>query len=253
MYIDTHSHIYGEEYVSDLDSVIEESVVAGVEYIFMPNVDEDSIESMHRVESLYPGYCFSMMGIHPTSIGPNFEEQLALIRSHIDSRRYSAIGEIGVDLYWSKELVKEQLISFERQLLWAKELDLPVVIHMRDSFEETIEVVESISGLRGVFHSFTGTSQQADRIFRAGDFFLGINGVVTFKNSSLKAELVNIPLDRLVLETDSPYLTPAPNRGKRNHPRNVVVVADALSDIYEVLPERVAKVTSENAKKIFFR
>ncbi|MGL4993186.1 MAG: TatD family hydrolase [Bacteroidales bacterium] len=251
MYIDTHSHIYGQEYDVDLHQVVSESKESGLEFILMPNVDEESIVSMNRVESLYPGYCIPMMGIHPTSINGDFKNQLSLIRSNLDAKRYCAVGEIGVDLYWSKEFLQEQLLAFETQLRWAKDLGLPVVIHMRDSFDEVLQVVESVGGLKGVFHSFTGTAPQAQRIFNAGDFYLGINGVVTFKNSNLRSELKSIPIEKLVLETDSPYLTPVPNRGKRNHPRNVINVAEALSDIYQVSIEYVAEITTKNAKMIF--
>lgn len=251
MFVDSHSHLYAEEYDLDIDQVIRESIEAGVECLLLPNVDEASIDRMHKLELRYPDYCHAMMGIHPTSVTMAYEQQLELIRSHLDRRAYCGMGEIGIDLYWSREFEREQRLVFDRQLTWAEELNLPVAIHMRDSLEETLEVVSSHHNLRGVFHSFTGVAADAVRILDAGDFYLGINGVVTFKNSTLRQELEQIPLDRLLLETDAPYLTPVPNRGRRNHPKHLIEIAETLSTVYRLPIEEVARQTTANARKLF--
>lgn len=251
--IDTHSHIYVEQFDEDRDNVIEAAKAIGVERILMPNIDESTIERMHDVEKANPGYCFSMMGVHPTSIKEDYKRELDVVRSWLDNRQYIAIGEIGIDLYWDKTFVVEQMEAFEQQIVWAKELGLPIVIHCRDAFFEVFEVVEKQldENLFGVFHSFTGNSQQAQRIMEYGSFMMGINGVVSFKNTDLRDVLQSVPLNKLVLETDAPYLAPVPYRGKRNQPAYVKMVADVISGVYDLPIDNIIAQTSENALRIF--
>ncbi len=256
MLIDTHSHLFLEEFAEDLPQVIERAKLAGVTYVFMPNIDSSTIGPMLSVCSRYPGYCFPMMGLHPTSVNSEtYEEELAIVRKRLDeSRDFIAVGEIGIDLYWDKTYLKEQLIAFERQIEWAIELDLPIVIHARDAFEQIFAVMEPYrnTGLRGVFHSFSGTAEEAERCLSFDNFVLGINGVVTFKKSLLPEVLASsVPLERLVLETDSPYLTPVPNRGKRNESANVKDTLSKVAEVYGMSAELVSRITSDNALKVF--
>lgn len=252
--IDSHSHLFLEEFQSDLPQVMERARAAGVSHIFMPNIDSTTIEPMLRVCSEYKGYCFPMMGLHPTSVNAGYQAELAVVSKHLATQNdYVAVGEIGMDLYWDRTFLREQQIVFERQVQWALEYELPVVIHCREAFDYIYDILKSYkkTHLKGIFHSFTGTADQALRILDFTDFFIGVNGVVTFKKSSLPDVLKSIPLDRIVLETDSPYLTPVPNRGKRNESANVKDTLLKVSEIYGKTPEEVAWVTSENALKVF--
>lgn len=222
--VDSHSHLFLEDFQSDLPQVMMRAREAGVTHIFMPNIDSTTIEPMLKVCSEYKGYCFPMIGLHPTSVDAGYEKELAVVAGHLAMPDgYVAIGEIGMDLYWDKTYLKEQQIAFERQVRWALEYGLPVVIHCREAFDYIYDILKpyKTSSLRGIFHSFTGTREEAFRMLEFSNFFIGINGVVTFKKSGLPEVLQNIPLERIVLETDSPYLTPVPNRGKRNESANV--------------------------------
>ena len=254
MLIDTHSHLFVEEFTEDLPQVMERARKAGVSYIFMPNIDSTTIEPMLKVCSEYKGYCFPMIGLHPTSVDAGYEKELAVVAGHLAMPDgYVAIGEIGMDLYWDKTFLKEQQIVLDKQINWALEYDLPVVIHCRDAFGYIYNVLEPYknTSLKGVFHSFTGTDDEAARILEFSGFLIGINGVVTFKKSRLPEVLTKIPLEKIVLETDSPYLTPVPNRGKRNESAYVKDTLMKVSDIYRMSPEAVGRVTSENALKVF--
>ncbi|HJD74709.1 MAG TPA: TatD family hydrolase [Bacteroides reticulotermitis] len=255
MLIDTHSHLFLEEFVEDLPEVIERARQAGVTSVFMPNIDRTTIEPMLTVCDAYPNYCYPMIGLHPTSVGESYEEELAVVRQYLDTNphRFIAIGEIGIDLYWDKTFLNEQLIAFERQIEWALEFQLPIVIHTRDAFDSVCQVLEPYKGtsLTGVFHSFTGTEEEAARLLEFDGFVLGINGVVTFKKSTLPQALKYVPLQRIVLETDSPYLTPAPNRGKRNESARVSDTLNKVAEIYELPRGQVSAITSENALRIF--
>ncbi|MGL4781529.1 MAG: TatD family hydrolase [Bacteroidales bacterium] len=250
-FVDTHSHIYQDDYIDDIEDVIKDAQANGIEKIYLPNVDLASIEPMHKLQERNPGFFELMMGLHPTSVEKDYQKQLDIINAHLKQYKYCAIGEIGIDLYWSKELLEEQKKAFSTQLQWAKELDLPVIIHTRDSLEETLDVVSQFDGLRGIFHSFGGSPEDAERILKAGDFYLGINGVVTFKNTTLRETLKKVSLDRIVLETDAPYLTPVPYRGKRNHPSYIPIIAKQLAEIYQVDLETIAKTTTKNASDLF--
>lgn len=252
--IDTHSHLFLEEFSEDLPQVIERARSAGVTHIFMPNIDSTTIDSMLSVCNTYNDYCFPMIGLHPTSVNADYEKELEIVARELKSfNKYIAIGEIGMDLYWDKTFLKEQQIVLDKQINWALEYDLPVVIHCRDAFGYIYNVLEPYknTSLKGVFHSFTGTDDEAARILEFSGFLIGINGVVTFKKSRLPEVLTKIPLEKIVLETDSPYLTPVPNRGKRNESAYVKDTLMKVSDIYRMSPEAVGRVTSENALKVF--
>ena len=252
--IDTHSHLFLEEFSEDLPQVIERARSAGVTHIFMPNIDSTTIDSMLSVCNTYNDYCFPMIGLHPTSVNADYEKELEIVARELRSfNKYIAIGEVGMDLYWDKTFLKEQQIVLDKQINWALEYDLPVVIHCRDAFGYIYNVLEPYknTSLKGVFHSFTGTSEDAERLLEYESFMLGINGVVTFKKSTLSEVLKNVPLKRVVLETDSPYLAPVPYRGKRNESANLVKVAECLSVIYGVPLSEIASQTTENALKVF--
>ena len=252
--IDTHSHLFLEEFSEDLPQVIERARSAGVTHIFMPNIDSTTIDSMLSVCNTYNDYCFPMIGLHPTSVNADYEKELEIVARELRSfNKYIAIGEVGMDLYWDKTFLKEQQIVLDKQINWALEYDLPVVIHCRDAFGYIYNVLEPYknTSLKGVFHSFTGTDDEAARILEFSGFLIGINGVVTFKKSRLPEVLTKIPLEKIVLETDSPYLTPVPNRGKRNESAYVKDTLMKISEIYRMSPETVGSVTSENALKVF--
>ena len=220
----------------------------------MPNIDSTTIDSMLSVCNTYNDYCFPMIGLHPTSVNADYEKELEIVARELKSfNKYIAIGEVGMDLYWDKTFLKEQQIVLDKQINWALEYDLPVVIHCRDAFGYIYNVLEPYknTSLKGVFHSFTGTDDEAARILEFSGFLIGINGVVTFKKSRLPEVLTKIPLEKIVLETDSPYLTPVPNRGKRNESAYVKDTLMKVSDIYRMSPEAVGRVTSENALKVF--
>ena len=252
--IDTHSHLFVEEFSEDLPSVIQRAKEVGVERVFMPNIDDESLEDMLQVCSLYPGYCYPMLGYHPTSVDASSMAKVLRMKEHLVSGHpFIAIGEVGLDLYWDKTYLREQQLVLDEQIQWALEWDLPMVIHCREAFVELFDVLKPYknSGLKGVFHSFTGTQDEAREALEYDNFMLGINGVVTFKKSSLPEVLKQVPLERLVLETDSPYLAPTPFRGKRNESSFVVKVADKLAEIYGVSKSEVCSITSNNALKVF--
>lgn len=253
--IDTHSHIYSDDYDQDIKEVIINAKEQGVSRIFLPNIDIETVPAMLALANQYPGFCIPMMGIHPTSVTEDYHTQLTEIEKELHLRDYCAIGEIGIDLYWDKTKLGEQQEAFRTQIRWAIERNLPIVIHVRDSFHETMTVLREFdtNRLSGVFHSFCGTLQEAQEILQLETFFLGINGIVTFKNSDLGNVLKSVPLNKLVLETDSPYLTPAPYRGKRNHPSYLRLIATKLAEVYQLPVEEIAEITSKNAKTLFSR
>ena len=252
--IDTHSHIYSEDFDADRSEVIRRAQEAGVTKIIMPNVDSESLPGMLETERMFPDVCLAAIGLHPTSVKENYLDELALVKSELERRKYMAIGEIGIDLYWDKTFYTEQVFALQTQVQWALDSNLPVIIHVRDSHKETIEALQPFKnkGLRGVFHCFTGSSKEAEEIVELGDFMLGIGGVVTFKNSGLAGNLKDIPLTKLVLETDTPYLAPVPFRGKRNEPAYTAIVRDKLAEVYQVSAEEIDIITTRNAEKLFF-
>ena len=251
--IDTHSHIYSEEFDADRDEVILRAQHAGVTKIILPNVDSDSLPRLLKLEARYPDYCYAAVGLHPESVKENYQKELDVIREELERRRYIAVGEIGIDLYWDKTYQTEEILAFQTQVEWAIEFNLPVIIHVRNSHNETIQALKPYAGkgLKGIFHCFGGTPEEAAEIFSLGDFKLGIGGVVTFKNSGLAASLMHIPPENLVLETDSPYLTPAPFRGKRNETAYTVLVAEKLAQVYDMSVGEIDRITTENACSVF--
>lgn len=251
--IDTHSHIYSEEFDNDRAEVIFRAKEIGVTKIILPNIDSDSLPRMLKLEADYPGYCFAAIGLHPTSVKADFQTELNLVESELKRRQYIAIGEIGIDLYWEKSFLQEQITVFRQQLDWAIEYKLPVIIHVRDSMRETLEVLEIYrgKGLKGVFHSFTGTKEDADWIIEFGGFYLGINGIITFKNSGLDKVVKQLSIENLILETDSPYLTPAPYRGKRNESAYVDLVCQKIAELFEVKKSKIKQETTKNCLKLF--
>ena len=253
--IDTHSHIFSEEFKEDLSEVIARAKEIGVEKIFMPNIDDTSVEDMLNVCQAYPDYCFPMIGFHPTSVeGPDAIYKVREMKKRlVEGHPYIAVGEVGLDLYWDKTWLKEQQLILDEQIQWALEWNLPLVIHCREAFPELFQVLEPYkhTELTGVFHSFTGTVDEARELMDYSRFMIGINGVVTFKKSTLPEVLQEVPLTKLVLETDSPYLAPVPFRGKRNETSYVKRVAMKLAELYGMEIGEVECQTTENALKVF--
>lgn len=251
--IDTHSHIYAEEFDLDRNEVILRAKTAGIKHIILPNVDSESLPRMLSLETEHPGYCHAAIGVHPTSIKDNYLSELKTIKAELDRRSYVAIGEIGIDLYWDQTHLKEQIHAFQQQIEWALDYHLPVIIHVRDSFRETMDALTPYKGmgLTGVFHSFTGTKAEADEIIHYGGFALGINGIVTFKNSGLANVVKEIGLNHLVMETDAPYLTPSPYRGKRNESAYVQYICQKFAEIFNTDTNDINTKTTRNALNIF--
>lgn len=249
---DTHTHLYSEQFDDDRKEVIQRAIDAGVTRFFIPAIDSEYTKSMLDLEANFPENIFLMMGLHPTHVKENVEEELALIKEWIDKRKFYAIGEIGIDLYWDKTYLKEQQHAFRTQIQWAKEKKMPINIHCRNAFDEVFEILEEEKGedLFGIFHCFTGNLEQAKQAVSCG-MKLGIGGVVTFKNGKIDKFLNEIPLSEIVLETDAPYLAPTPFRGKRNESSYLTNVIDKLVDIYGKTPEEIAAITTQNSKEIF--
>ena len=253
MLIDSHTHLYSEEFDQDIDQVIQRADEAGIGKFYLPAIDSTYTERMLDLEQKFPGQMFPMMGLHPTSVKPEtYKFELEQVKSWLDKRNFAAVGEIGIDLYWDKSTLEIQREAFKKQIGWAKEKSLPVVIHCRESFDEIFEVLEEEKDdkLFGIFHCFTGTKEQAERAI-GFKMKLGIGGVVTFKNGKIDQFLKKIPLENIVLETDSPYLSPVPFRGKRNESSYLKYVVSKLSDIYEIPENEIAQVTSRNANSVF--
>jgi len=250
--IDTHSHIYSSQFENDIYDVIARAKDNNIEKILLPNVDLESIPQMMNLVSEFPDICIPMMGIHPTSIKENYREDLAIAKKYLDENKFIAIGEIGIDLYWDKTFVEQQKEAFRIQIQWSIDYGLPVVIHARDAFDEIFEVLDEfdVDNFNGVFHSFTGNIEQAQKAMDLG-FYIGINGIVTFKNSGLDKVVELIPVDRILLETDSPYLAPVPNRGKRNESAFLLSVAQKIADIYKISIYDLAEITTKNAQYLF--
>ncbi|TAH38364.1 MAG: TatD family deoxyribonuclease [Bacteroidetes bacterium] len=249
---DTHTHLYSEEFDADREKLIELAVTNGISRFFLPNIDSSSIQSMLDLESRHREICFPMMGLHPCSVKANWQEEMDIVENWFRKRSFVAVGEIGIDLFWDKTFVEEQKIVFQRQVELANHYKVPIVIHSRESFELIYELLLDLPKQEpfGIFHCFTGTEEQANRAIDMG-FYLGIGGVVTFKNSGLDKVVEKISLDHMVLETDAPYLAPAPFRGKRNIPEYLKLVAQKLAEIKNVSLEEIAHISTENSKKIF--
>lgn len=252
MYTDSHTHLYLDAFEKDRDQMIQRAIDSGVTRMLLPNIDSSTITPLSSLAKRYPKHCFPMMGLHPTSVKANYLDELRLIEEALNGNNIIAIGETGMDLYWDKTFLKEQEEVFATQISWALELDLPLVIHARDSFQEIFKVLdkEGSPELRGVFHSFTGGLEELERAL-AFNFMIGINGIVTFKNSNLSEVVRSIPTDRLLLETDSPFLAPHPYRGKRNESSYLIETAKKTADIYNLTQEELARITSSNAEQLF--
>lgn len=252
MFIDTHTHLYSEEFNADRANVIKKAISAGVTKLYLPNIDSTSIEGMLQLEEEYPQNCFPMMGLHPCSVNENVEAELKIVEDWLSKRKFSAVGEIGIDLYWDKTFFEQQKMAFKRQIDWALQYDLPIVIHCRDAFDEIFEILSSYQQLpKGIFHCFSGNLEQANKIISLTKFKLGIGGVVTFKNSGLDKVVGEIDMQHLVLETDSPYLAPVPFRGKRNESSYLMMVAEKVAQIKNSSIAEVAEITTKNAQEIF--
>ena len=252
--IDTHSHLFVEEFNEDLSEIVNRARNVGVTSVLMPNIDDTTVEDMLRVCDEYSGYCYPMLGFHPTSVDGDVMHKVRKMKERlVNGHPYIAIGEVGLDLYWDKTWLKEQKAVLDEQIQWALEWDLPLVLHCREAFPELFAVLAPYknTALRGVFHSFTGTVDEAAELMTYSRFMIGINGVVTFKKSSLPEALKEIPLERLVLETDSPYLAPVPFRGKRNESAYVVNVAAKIAELYGTEIGIVERKTTENTLKVF--
>lgn len=249
---DTHAHLYSSQFDEDRAAMMQRAMDSGVKRFFIPAIDASYFDNMIAFEKAYPDNAFLMMGLHPTSVKENVDEELAFVRDWIDKRAFYAIGEIGIDLYWDRTYLEQQKHAFKTQIQWAKEKKLPIVIHCRDSFDEIFEVLESENDqdLYGIFHCFTGSLEQAKKAI-SFNMKLGIGGVVTFKNGKIDRFLNEIPLEHIVLETDAPYLSPTPYRGKRNESAYLSLIAQKLAEIYNCSVEEIAKITTKNATDVF--
>lgn len=249
---DTHTHLYSEEFSDDRDQMIQRAFDAGVKRLFVPSIDSSYTQAMYDLETKYPENVFLMMGLHPTYVKENYEEELAHVERELAKRKFAAVGEIGIDLYWDKSTLKQQQYAFKHQIQLAKKYNLPINIHCRDAFDEVFEVLESEKGddLFGIFHCFTGDFEQAQKAI-SYNMKLGIGGVATFKNGKIDQFLNEIPLEHIVLETDSPYLAPVPHRGKRNESSYTLLVAQKLALIYNLPVEEIARITTQNAVNVF--
>ena len=253
MFIDTHTHLFTKEFDEDRKEVVQRAIDRGVELMLLPNIDVGTIEAMNDLSREFPKNCLPMMGLHPGSVDENWSSNLEKIRQELFEGDYIAVGEIGMDLYWDKSYVEQQRQVFRKQVNWAKELKLPIVIHAREAFDEIFTILdeENSDALTGVFHCFTGTNEQAQKVLNYGGFKIGLGGVLTYKKANLGESLKGIPLTDIVLETDSPYLAPVPNRGKRNESAYILHVAERLADIYNVSLSEIEALTTASAKDLF--
>lgn len=250
--IDTHTHIYLPEFDADRDEVVNRAVCSGVSKLLLPNIDINSVDQMLAAVVRYPGTCYPMIGLHPTSVKEDYSTQLEKLEDLFTNQSFVAVGEIGIDLYWDKTFLKEQLISFRRQVAFASDKGLPVVIHSREAFPEIFSILDEFKGkpLKGVFHAFSGTIKDAEKALDRG-FKLGIGGIVTFKNSGLDKIVKEVGPDNLILETDSPYLSPVPYRGKRNESSYICIINKKLSEIFGINEEVMASITYSNSVSLF--
>ena len=251
--IDTHCHLYSEQFKEDLDQVIANAKENGINKIILPNIDEESFEAMCELKKKEPALFEMGIGIHPCSVKKDFQGQMDWVKSELETKNYISVGEIGIDLYWDKTLLNEQKEAFRQQILMAKEFDLPIIIHARDSMKEIFEVLdeEMDDKLSGVFHCFIGEKEEIEKVDSYKNFLFGLGGVLTFKNSTLKDFVELMPLDKIILETDAPYLAPVPFRGKRNEPAYTRNVGQFFADLKLIPLEEIAKITTNNAKRLF--
>jgi TatD DNase family protein len=249
---DTHTHLYSEQFNEDRNEMIQRAIDAGVARFFVPAIDSTYLNAMLDLEKAFPKNTFLMMGLHPTHVKENVEEELTFVKKWLDKRSFYAVGEIGIDLYWDKTFLKQQQFAFKTQIKWAKEKNVPIVIHCRDAFDEIFEILEEVKDekLFGIFHCFTGNLEQAKKAI-SYNMKLGIGGVVTFKNGKIDQFLNEISIQNIVLETDAPYLAPTPYRGKRNESSYIIKILEKLAEIYNLTPLEIADITTQNSKNIF--
>ena len=252
MITDTHTHLYSEAFDDDRDDMMQRAIDLGVKRFFVPAIDSTYTQRMLDLEADYPENVFLMMGLHPTHVKENYKEELAHVEEQLAKRKFYAVGEIGIDLYWDKTFLTQQQEAFKHQIALAKKYKLPIVIHCRESFDEIFEVLAEVKDddLYGIFHCFTGTIEQAQQAI-SYNMKLGIGGVATFKNGKIDTFLNQIPLEHIVLETDSPYLAPVPYRGKRNESAYIIKVLEKLESVYETSKEHIIEITTENSKAVF--
>ncbi len=250
---DTHAHLYADEFAEDRNEVLQRAFQSGVERIFLPNIDSSSTEKMKTLVDSYPDNCFPMMGLHPASVGENWEKELEHVKEELEDGEYVAVGEIGLDYHWDTSYMEEQKEAFRQQIDLAKEKQLPIVIHVRDSFRDAFSIVEEKNDkdLRGIFHCFTGDLEDAEDVIALGGFLMGIGGILTFKNAELDRVVEKIGLDHMVLETDAPYLAPDPNRGERNESSYLLHIAERMAEIHGTTPKEIAEVTTDNSRELF--
>lgn len=251
--IDTHSHLYLEEFDPDQDKLALEAQVSGIDTLLLPNVDTTTIDRLHQLADRYPDFAYPMMGLHPTSVGADYAEALGRTEAWLGKRSYCGIGEVGIDLYWDRTYLNEQKIVFEEQLRWSLDADLPVAIHTRQAYPEVLDCIYKVNPdkLYGVFHSFTGSAEELAEVQKLPNFKIGINGVVTYKNTTLRETLRAASVDRIVLETDAPYLPPVPYRGKKNLPVYIWKTAEKLAELYDLPLDDLVGKTRENALNLF--
>lgn len=251
--IDTHCHLYLEDFDPDQDELVQKAKDSGIDTLLLPNVDTTTIDRMHKLCDRHPDFAYPMMGLHPTSVDSSYAETLRRIESYLFNQSYCGIGEIGIDLYWDKTYLKEQQIVFEEQLRWSIDLDLPVAIHTRDAYPQVLDSIHRVGAekLKGVFHSFTGTPEDLEEVMKLANFKIGINGVVTFKNSKLGETIQRITLQKILLETDAPYLSPAPHRGRRNEPTYIWKTAEKVAETYGLTLAETVRVTRKNTLELF--
>jgi TatD DNase family protein len=252
MFIDSHSHIYSEEFSSDREEAIQRAIHSGIHKIILPNIDSSTIKPMMDLADSNPNLFIPLIGLHPTSVKEDFNKELEIMEYWLNKRKFLGIGEIGIDLYWDKTLLNEQTEAFRIQIGWAKKAKIPIVIHVRDSFAEVFEVIEQEKdeSLFGVFHSFTGTAEQASQVIELG-FKIGVGGIVTFKNSGLDAVIQQVALEHILIETDSPWLAPVPHRGKRNESAYITAIATKIATLHNITIEEVGATTTQNTKQLF--
>lgn len=252
MIIDTHIHLYAEQFNADRDTLISDAIAKGIERFFIPNIDSSTFHGMFSLQKQYPANCFPMLGLHPCSVKEDFETELNAIEKKFETEKVFGIGETGIDLYWDKTFFDQQKVSLKKHIGWAVKYNLPLILHTRNSLNETITLVKEnhSRNLKGIFHCFGGTVEQANEAIELG-FYIGIGGVLTFKKSGVDELVKQIPLDKMVLETDAPYLAPVPFRGKRNEPSYITLVAEKLAELKDISFDEVAELTSTNAKNIF--
>ena len=252
IFIDSHTHLYLDEFNTDRQTVVNRAIADGIKYMMLPAIDKSTFDSMMQLTKDFPQNCFPMIGLHPTSVEDNYMEELDFVENELEKNKYVAVGEIGIDLYWDKTYAEQQKFAFRKQLNLAKNHDLPVAIHTRDSFDDVYKIVkeEQDGSLKGVFHCFTGDLEVAEKIIDL-NFYMGIGGIVTFKNSGQDKVVKDIPLESILLETDSPFLTPTPYRGKRNESAYIKLIANKIAEVKEVSLESVANITSLNSMSLF--